>query len=136
MLCMKCGKNEANYHIKTVVNGQLSEAHLCHECAAANGVGNMLGMNMGIGNIFEGFFEGNPFFGSVSGMKPGYGGNLTANMQPAMKIGFQPNEVDMIPVREETPLEEKRRLLDEAISKENYEQAAVLRDEIKALGSE
>ena len=34
MLCEKCGKNEATYHLKQVVNGKTTETHLCAECAA------------------------------------------------------------------------------------------------------
>ena len=34
MLCDKCGKNEATYHLKQVINGKTTEMHLCAECAA------------------------------------------------------------------------------------------------------
>lgn len=38
MLCDKCGKNPATVHYKQVVNGQVSEQHLCGQCAAGSGV--------------------------------------------------------------------------------------------------
>ena len=38
----------------------------------------------------------------------------------------------MMPVRE-SPLDEKRRLLKQAIANEDFEQAAVLRDQIKEM---
>ena len=34
MLCEKCKKNEANAYIKTNVNGDVHEYHLCSQCAA------------------------------------------------------------------------------------------------------
>ena len=32
MLCEKCKKNEANAYIKTNVNGDVHEYHLCSQC--------------------------------------------------------------------------------------------------------
>ncbi len=34
MICQVCGKNLANVHYKTVVNGKISEIYLCSQCAA------------------------------------------------------------------------------------------------------
>lgn len=45
MLCQSCGKNQANTHIKRIINGKLTEYVLCEECAA----------KLGYGNIFSGF---------------------------------------------------------------------------------
>ena len=33
MLCQSCGKRPANTHIKTIINGELTEHSLCSECA-------------------------------------------------------------------------------------------------------
>lgn len=41
MLCDKCGKFEATTHIKTIVNGVVSEQNLCSECAQKEGYGKM-----------------------------------------------------------------------------------------------
>lgn len=38
MLCQSCGKRPANTHIKTIINGELTEHSLCSECAAKNGI--------------------------------------------------------------------------------------------------
>ena len=46
MLCQSCYKNQANTHIKKIINGKLTEYRLCEECAAKLGYGN---------NIFQGF---------------------------------------------------------------------------------
>ena len=58
MLCQNCGKNQANAHIKKIINGNAKELHLCSECAAALGYGNLVGefgLNLGdlIGSMFE-----------------------------------------------------------------------------------
>lgn len=35
MLCQNCKKHEATTHIKRIVNGESTEAHLCADCAKA-----------------------------------------------------------------------------------------------------
>lgn len=42
MLCQKCKVNEANTHVKSVVNGHYEEYMLCSECAKSMGYTNML----------------------------------------------------------------------------------------------
>lgn len=37
MLCEKCGKNNATTHIRSVVNGVVTEKNLCSYCAAEEG---------------------------------------------------------------------------------------------------
>lgn len=39
MLCDKCGKRPATVHYQQVVNGTVSEQHLCGQCAAESGWG-------------------------------------------------------------------------------------------------
>lgn len=34
MLCDVCGKNEASMHLTEIVNGEMTELHLCEKCAA------------------------------------------------------------------------------------------------------
>lgn len=38
MLCQSCQKNQATTHIKTIINGELTEYMLCPECAKKNGL--------------------------------------------------------------------------------------------------
>ena len=33
MKCENCGKNEASYHLRQIINGDCSEKHLCEVCA-------------------------------------------------------------------------------------------------------
>ena len=55
MICQSCGKHQATTHVKTVINGTVTERNLCAECAQKEGIGTW--------NPFQGFsgFE-NPFF--------------------------------------------------------------------------
>ncbi len=127
MLCTKCRQNQANFHIKVMMNGALTEAHLCENCMQRFG---MLDIEPSSGNGFGSFFRGTGFLDSMNPAMPKYDMPLAGMRQ----IGFHPPDVPaMVSIREETALEEKQRLLKEAIAEENYEQAAHLRDEIKAL---
>jgi len=37
MNCQRCGKNEVSFHYSSNVNGKVTEAHLCSQCAAESG---------------------------------------------------------------------------------------------------
>ena len=41
MKCQKCGANNANTHVKTIINGEFREYDLCSECAHKMGYGNV-----------------------------------------------------------------------------------------------
>ena len=41
MLCQNCQKNEATTHIKRIVNGETTQAHLCADCAKSLGYDSM-----------------------------------------------------------------------------------------------
>ena len=58
MMCQSCGQRTATTHIKTVINGQLTEAHLCSQCAKKQGYGNMLGDWSGFGSLLGGLLTG------------------------------------------------------------------------------
>ena len=66
MICQVCGKKEATTHVKTVINGQVSERSLCGECAQKEGVG---GWNpfQSFGGFENPFFSLNHLFGSFLG---------------------------------------------------------------------
>lgn len=59
MKCQKCGANNANTHVKTVINGEIKEYDLCSECAKKMGYTNIFGN-------FEDEFSGllGSFFGN------------------------------------------------------------------------
>ncbi|WP_322174684.1 UvrB/UvrC motif-containing protein [Acutalibacter caecimuris] len=173
MLCQRCGQRPATTHIKTVVNGQLTESHLCGECAQQQGYGGMLGEWGGFGSLLGGLLGDAPAqevkrcpgcgasFGEIS--KSGKIGcaacyqTFREQLRPviqrihgaAQHMGKSPGGSALRVVSQEhrlavgpggqaagtqgqsTGLEEKRRQLQEAIKAQDFERAAVLRDEIK-----
>ena len=58
MMCQRCGQRAATTHIKTVVNGQLSESHLCSVCAKEQGYGHLLSEWNGFGGLLSGLLSG------------------------------------------------------------------------------
>lgn len=52
MLCQSCGKKEATFHYTSNDNGNITETHLCHDCAQKNGY---------IDESFAGLQNFNPF---------------------------------------------------------------------------
>lgn len=58
MLCQNCGKHEATTHIKSVVNGEYTQLHLCTECAGKLGYGDVFsGFGFDLGDFFGNFFS-------------------------------------------------------------------------------
>ena len=159
MLCQNCQRNDATTHIKRIINGEAAEIHLCAECAVNLGVTDVfpgLGGFGLFGNILSGAdikkvgekvlrcetcgftFEdisrtgrpGCPDCYRVFGEK----------LKPALhKIHGRAVYKGKIPAaaNEDTLREHKiaqlRVKLNEAIDEQNFERAAQLRDEIRAL---
>lgn len=58
MLCQNCGKHEATTHIKSVVNGEYTQLHLCTTCAGKLGYGDVFsGFGFDLGDFFGNFFS-------------------------------------------------------------------------------
>ena len=164
MLCQNCGKNEATTHIKQIINGDMAESHLCHDCAT----------HLGYGDVFSGFgFNLSEFFGGLLGdMRPAVAGGKVLRctkcgasfddiaregkvgcaecyrtfydrLLPSIqrihgKIKHSGKESRSVPapVKTETVQEKIEKLkirMNEAVAKQEFEQAAKIRDEIKAL---
>lgn len=167
MLCQMCGQHPATTHIKTIVNGKLTQAHLCADCAKKQGYGNLFAdWGSGFGNLLSGFMGsaaparqvtrcpgcGASFEDITRSGKIGcaqcyhtFRGQLLPIIQrihgtaqhkgkvpgsSALRVTDTNNKIVAV---EETPLEEKKRLLKQAIEVQDFERAAVLRDEIKEL---
>lgn len=57
MLCQNCGKYEATTHIKRIVNGELSELHLCTACAEHLGYADAFtGIGFNLSGLLRSFF--------------------------------------------------------------------------------
>lgn len=57
MLCQNCGRNEATTHIKRIVDGESTELHLCPGCAQHLGYSALFsGFGGGLGSLLSRFF--------------------------------------------------------------------------------
>lgn len=167
MLCQNCGKNPATTHIKTIVNGKLTEYDLCSECAREMGYNNFFKeMDFGFGNLLGGFI-GAPAVKGKTVRCPKCGASFE-EITESGKIGCMEcyrvfhdrllptihrihgtakhkgkipgtaalrivEPAGKIAVVETSPLDEKRAELKAAIEKQDFERAAVLRDEIREM---
>ena len=72
MMCQMCGKNPAITHIKTIINGALTEYDLCAECAAEKGYNHFFhDFHFDFGDLMSGFIDKNSRFGTVRCSKCG-----------------------------------------------------------------
>lgn len=160
MMCENCGKNPATTHLKTVVNGMIHENHLCSFCAANSGYGNLGGLsltNMLASMFGESISNGKPVskrceccgasFSDIAqsgrvGCSECYTTfrkellpSLNRLHGKAIHIGNTPNEER----KKESAADKIKKLklkLADAIKAEEFEDAAKLRDEIRALEGE
>ena len=160
MMCDNCGKNPATTHLKTVVNGVVLENHLCSYCAASQGYGNIgkLSLTNMLASMFgESISSGKPiskrceccgasFSDIAQGGRVGCSecyNTFRQELMPslnrlhgkAVHIGNAPYEQKP----EETVQDKIKKLkaqLSDAIKAEEFENAAKLRDEIRALEGE
>ena len=158
MLCEKCGKNNATTHIRTVVNGVVTEHNLCGYCAAAEGYTtssqtSLAGM---LASMFGEVLDAKPanykqcpicgatFSGIAQSGKVGCAECYTvfsAELLPYLKrvhgstqhIGKIPNSAPLMVMPKEENVESLRMELNRLVAAEKYEEAAVLRDKIKEL---
>ncbi len=166
MFCQNCESNKATNHIHTVVNGVVTDMYLCSECAKSINKSfqsdDMFGLlssflkstveptakkitceccgcsfgdisktgKVGCGNCYKTFIKQlEPALVRLHG-RTNHLGKRNANMNNAeSKINTEKND-DLGEV------EKLKRELKTAIEKEEYEKAAVLRDEIKKISGD
>lgn len=153
MQCDKCGKHQATVHIETVVNGVKKQRNLCSECAKEENA--FHGFTFNIGDILSEMFAGaeQPVHSMAKCSKCGMTvsdferigklgcancyKDLRQEIMPVLKrihgsthhSGFMPEETD----KTRLAIQGLKARLSEAILQENFEEAAKLRDEIRAL---
>jgi len=145
MKCQHCGKNEATFYYKSTVNGQTTEAHVCQYCAEELGYTRAL-QTMGrrsrrvFGDPFAMLRD--PFFDAFTSHLltefPAPGNTLeeaketvTEKKSDAILSEAESRSFDLQRQRNALQLQ-----LRQAIDTENYEEAARLRDAIRALPAE
>ena len=167
MFCQSCGKKTATTHFKTIVNGKLTEVHLCADCAREKGYGSIFdNWNLGFGNLLGGLLgktqpeetvlrckkcgatfseivkTGNlgceecystfrrqllPLIQRIHGTARHKGKRPGSS---ALRISDSNSKLVAV---QESALGEKKRQLKKAIDAQEFEQAAILRDEIKEM---
>ena len=153
MKCDKCG-NEASFFYSSNVNGRRTERHLCADCARAEGFGNALDYDPmgGMRNMFDSFFEDfGGFFGGGRSLLPAFdlfGSPMRSMMtrsaprvnlvvgspeQTVQSAGGVIPEADAADIRARREKGALRHQLDEAVKAEDFERAAQLRDQLRAL---
>lgn len=167
MICQSCGKKTATTHIKTIVNGQLVQYHLCSDCSKEKGYGSLFDTwDLGFGTMLGGLIGKSQGENSVLRCKKcgasfaeiAKTGNLGCGecyktfrrqLLPLIQrihgtvrhkgkrpgssaLRIADSNQQIVPVQK-SPLEEKKLLLQRAIEAQEFEKAAVLRDEIKEM---
>ena len=157
MKCNKCGQNEVNFHYSSNINGCVTEAHLCSECAAREGYD--IGSIFDTGSIFgrrsrpriEDAFDFGSLFDNAFLMMPftmipavGLTGQRTGSQETglpnssACECGCSGIAPERTNVEVDETMKQRRELnmqMKAAVESENFERAAELRDQIKALGA-
>ncbi len=157
MLCDKCGKNNATTHIKQIINGVLTKTALCSDCAAKEGFSNLTGGS--ISDMLSSLFGdssyaigkekkcpicGSTFSYIANGGKAGCPEcykTFYSELLPYLKrvhgtvkhIGKYPSATVANQTLTIDKLEALKEELKSLIAEEKFEEAAVIRDKIKAM---
>lgn len=157
MLCQKCGKNAATTHIKTVINGKVTEQNLCGYCAAKNGysgfstgpisnlLASMLGQSLQLADVeptrrcscCSATFADIAETGKVGCAEcyKEFGDELLPYLKrihgSVRHNGKIRGRKEMIVTDNSDKLSELKSKLASLVAAEKYEEAAVVRDEIK-----
>ncbi len=161
MLCQSCGKNQANTHIKRIINGELTEYVLCEKCAAKMGYSNIFeGFGFDFDNLLGSFFANNePKLMPQINKRCDFCGASFEDISSSGKVGcakcYEVFFEQLMPsikrihgnikhsgkyasaVGEENLIKNQIQTLNErmkvAINEQNFEEAAKIRDELKVL---
>lgn len=162
MLCEICKKNNATTHIRTVVNGVVTEKHLCGYCAASEGyndiktnsltqmLSSMFGDTLGASTTQELVrcsCCGSTFSDIAESGKcgcPECYNTFYEQLLPYFKrvhgstkhIGKIPNRAPLAVKQSDDSIDSLRNQLNQLVREEKYEQAAIVRDKIKKMEEE
>jgi protein arginine kinase activator len=160
MVCDICGKNQATVHLTEIIDDQMTELHLCEECARQKSA--QMEQQFGLSDLLAGLAE---FEKPTAKEKEAVGVKCTScglsytdfkklgrlgcgdcytsfkkYLGPLLKrihgsnvhLGKSPVKVGKT-VKKKPDLDELRQELHNAIDKEEFEEAARIRDQIKEL---
>ena len=159
MLCEDCGKNAAEVHIQTVINGESTGVDLCHECLAKRRAQGGLPTLGSIGEWLASFMDMTRTQPRVSTLTCGNCGisfekfketgmlgcaqcytSFRAQLAPMLsRIHGQVQHEGRVPaamsesVRGKRELERLKAEMGQAVEREDFEAAAQLRDRIREM---
>lgn len=165
MKCQKCGAENANTHVKTIINGEFKEYNLCSECAKKMGYTNVFGDFENEFSSLLGSFFTNVLPARTQAARCDFCGSTYSEIAKTGHVGCakcydifgeqllpsirrmhgntthcgkksRKNNADKINLKpEEETAEQKiaklKSELEKAVSEQNFELAAELRDKIK-----
>ncbi len=159
MLCQNCKRNDANVHMKRIVNGSAAEVHLCSECAEALGYPEAFaGFGLGLGELFGNLLGTAGTFPSTNSLRCPMCGSSFRDIAESGRLGcgecYETFYDKLLPSierihgktrhigkkiasKQEEPdylkpqPEDLQTQLDRAVAEQNFELAAELRDKIK-----
>ena len=145
MRCDRCGRNEATFYYKSNINGKVTQVHLCPQCAEELGYTDSFRSAGMTGGLFGDFFS-RPF-GMLEPFFNGFGSRMLTEFPEPVDVLGQAREStpaaeeqgDLLPKDEQDALTKQRKRnalqtqLNLAVEAERFEEAAKLRDELKAL---
>ena len=152
MKCENCGKNEVTFVYQSNVNGQITEKHLCSECAEKLGYTQKLAAysqrmtrNLFGGGLFEDFFTPvpsllgrmnrlleDPFDDFFTDM-PALGAPAEAKQEAPKPQDTLLEQEEQNAISQERQLNALRMEMQKAVAAENFERAAELRDQIHSM---
>lgn len=161
MLCDICAKNQATVHLTEIIDEQMSELHLCEECARQKSA--QMEQQFGLSDLLAGMAEfgkpGSKETETLAAVKCANCGLTFADFKkigrlgcgecynsfrrylgPLLKrihgsgqhLGKSPLKLGKV-LKKRTDLEELRARLQKAIETEAFEEAAKIRDQLKEL---
>ena len=162
MLCQNCKRNDANIHMKRIINGRATEVHLCSDCANALGYTEGFGgFGLDLNDLFGNLLSG----GALASRTPERCAMCGSSFEDIARSGrlgcaqcYQTFYDKLLPSLERIhgktlhvgkkagehggapayadPTEQLKQQLDAAVKEQNYELAAQLRDKINAISKE
>ena len=138
MKCEHCGRNEATFFYKSSVNGRVTQVHLCQDCARRMGYTDSLRRSMQPMSLFGDGFFGSPF-SLLEPFMDGFETRMLTEFPEPGEPRQQKEKSGLVDKAQQDALRSERRRnalqeqLKSAVESENYEEAARLRDELRAL---
>jgi protein arginine kinase activator len=163
MQCQSCGLRPATVHVTRIVQGQVEQAHLCAQCAQESGEINILANPAALlQSLLANFAGQGQAFQTETEMRcpscgflfndfretgllgcPSCYAHFRSELEPMLRrLHGTTEHRGKLPHRRggaferDRHLQAMRRELQQAVGREEYEQAARLRDEIKQLEAE